>query len=239
MLLVVTSAFDPALPFLQAEPRVAILVPAHLSQPGIEHETLRGEAARLITSRGLLCMGDVDGVVTCIARVAESELPHVHADDRAYVAAEMTAFLASLLSELRCPLFNRPTGAHLGGLSWTAQHAWRVAKEEGIPFCASLDCREVAHFVALDFEPLPIKWSHEEGHRAHFHARGAGANDASGGWLGAIEAQIVRRISRRAGVRLLQVELCLRHGGLRNVSPSPALDATMLEALCNVCGARR
>jgi hypothetical protein len=213
MLLVVTSAFDPALPLLQADPRVTVLVPAHLSQPGIVYQPLRGGDARLSGSRGPLRMQDVEGVVTCIARVGERDLPHVHPDDRAYVAAEMTAFLAALVSELRCPVFNPPTGAHLGGLSWTPQHAWRVAREAGLRACARAACEEVVPVVALDGQPL-----------------------ASTRKLDPERSDTVRRISQRAGVRLLQVDLCGHDGGVHRVSPQPALTPAILEVVFAVCG---
>jgi hypothetical protein len=48
--------------------------------------------------------------------------------------------------------------------------------------------------------------------------------------------ETVRRISQRAGVRLLQVDLCGRDGGVHKVSPQPALTPAILEAVFAACG---
>jgi hypothetical protein len=61
---------------------------------------------------------EIRGVVTRLPWVAEHELVSIIPADRAYVAAEMSAFLAFWLSDLKCPVLNRPTPGSLNGPSW-------------------------------------------------------------------------------------------------------------------------
>jgi hypothetical protein len=49
--------------------------------------------------------------------------------DRAYVAAEMSAFLAAWLSDLVCPVLNRPTPGSLVGPSWRREQ-WKSAAQQ-------------------------------------------------------------------------------------------------------------
>src|SRR5215813_9231603 len=103
MLLVVTSASDPDLALLAARPSVTVVVPSHLSQSGWLYRVGVGARAQLITSRGTMRADELSGVLTRTQRVWTSDLQHIHEDDREYVAAEMTAFLAALIQELPCP----------------------------------------------------------------------------------------------------------------------------------------
>jgi hypothetical protein len=57
--------------------------------------------------------------------VYPQELGHVHEDDRAYVASEMTALLAWWLHMVPVPVLNRPDRAALCGPGWRPEQ-WRV-----------------------------------------------------------------------------------------------------------------
>jgi hypothetical protein len=131
MFLVVTSSTDPDLSLFKSLPRTAIVVPAHLSQPGWFYEVSKGEHARLVASTGVLFAHDISGVLTRIKRVWPGELPHINEEDREYVASEMTAFLAALLNELPCVVVNRPAANCLLGPPWTAEHWKRTAADAG------------------------------------------------------------------------------------------------------------
>lgn len=63
-------------------------------------------------------LGEIRGVVTRLPWVTELELVSIMSADRAYVAAEMSAFLAFWLSDLNCPVLNRPTAGTLNGPPW-------------------------------------------------------------------------------------------------------------------------
>lgn len=72
--------------------------------------------------------GDVAGVLSLMSEVLPTDLPHVAAEERAYVAAETTAFLGAWLRATACPKLNPPSFTSLRGelhpLSWRA-HALR------------------------------------------------------------------------------------------------------------------
>jgi hypothetical protein len=205
MLLVVTTLLDPDLPLFAAHPRVTLVVPGHLSRPGWCYE-LGSTGTRLWTSRGAVAARDVRSVLTRVARVRAADLPNVHGADRDYVAAEMTAFLAALLGALPCPSFNRPTGIDLAGLPWTDQRAWRAAAEEGISVCASGDpsCDDVMAVPVLDGEVA-----------AEMPPPGDCAKTAV-------------RMAALTGARLVQVDFCMHHGGMRRVRPFTRMNQRLL-----------
>jgi hypothetical protein len=61
---------------------------------------------------------DIAGVLTRLRWVWGGELVNIVPEDRAYVAAEMSAFLVFWLSGLICPILNRPTANSLNGPGW-------------------------------------------------------------------------------------------------------------------------
>jgi hypothetical protein len=65
--------------------------------------------------------------------VLEGDLLEIVPEDRAYVAAEMTAFLLSWLSSLQCSVLNRPTPAGLSGPYWRPERWVQAAVKVGIP----------------------------------------------------------------------------------------------------------
>jgi hypothetical protein len=81
-------------------------------------------------------VGEIEGVLTRLPAVGESELVGIVSQDRSYVAAEMTAFLTAWLSELPCPVLNSPTPGQLMGRSWTREQWLLTAIELGIPAAA-------------------------------------------------------------------------------------------------------
>jgi len=76
---------------------------------------------------------DLAGVLNCVPEVSEQELGHIVAEDRAYVAAEMNAFLLSWQSQLSCPIVNRPTPGCLCGPAWRLERWILTAAALGIP----------------------------------------------------------------------------------------------------------
>jgi hypothetical protein len=72
-------------------------------------------------------------VITRLGCVTAADVPHIDAVDRAYVAAEMQAFLAAWLRALPCPVLNRPSATCLAG-NWWSPHKWVLtAARLGIP----------------------------------------------------------------------------------------------------------
>jgi hypothetical protein len=79
---------------------------------------------------------EITGILTRLPCVFEQELTEIILDDRAYVAAEMTAFLLDWLSELKCPVLNQPTPTCLLGPYWRQERWVYTAAQIGIPIHA-------------------------------------------------------------------------------------------------------
>ncbi len=91
-----------------------------------------GTPNRAVIGGELVEASDIDGVLTRLPSVTETELGHIVDVDRAYVAAEMTAFLAAWLADAACPVANRPTPVCLMGPYWTPERWARTASALGI-----------------------------------------------------------------------------------------------------------
>src|SRR5262249_26018668 len=79
--------------------------------------------------------------------VPVEELGHIVAEDRTYVAREMTALLTAWLTELPCQVVNRPSAACLAGPGWSADRWRHVARGLGIPVVSGR--RRSSHPVAV------------------------------------------------------------------------------------------
>ena len=94
---------------------VCLMTPRDLSQPGWRHHVgATGEEWCVVSGRPIRT-ATLQGVITRIPCVSPADLTHITGEDREYVAAEMTAFLASWLTRLRCPVLNRPDATSLMG----------------------------------------------------------------------------------------------------------------------------
>jgi hypothetical protein len=92
----------------------------------------RVELAGIIGGRRL-AGHQITGVITRLRCVTEEELPHIVPEDRAYVAAEMHAFLFAFLAALSCPVVNPPSPACLCGPN-LREVQWReLARKLQIP----------------------------------------------------------------------------------------------------------
>lgn len=101
--LVLAREGDPALARLAAlaPGRVRHVRPRDLSRPGWRYVAGEPEEARAVADGEVLAAADVGGVLCRIGALVEADLPHIHPADRAYVAAEMNAFLLAWLSQFR------------------------------------------------------------------------------------------------------------------------------------------
>ena len=112
---------------------VSVLPPAGLSAPGWRHDPERPDGDRLIIDGQVRRPDQLTAVITALDAVAPSDLPHVVAADRSFVAAEMTAFLRSWLRTLACPVLDRPTMLALSGSAGDRAVWSRAAAELGVP----------------------------------------------------------------------------------------------------------
>ena len=171
-----------------------VLTPADLSERGWRFEP--GDPARstAIISGCPVPSAAITGVCTLLPRVMPHELPHIVEDDRAYVAAEMTAFLLSWLSSLPCPIVNRPRPGSLDGPAWSA-FRWRTeALRAG--FEVSEDHTAAASLTLIGGECF-------------------GATDGK-------HTQAALRLATAANVHVLSIEFD-RHSRVISASPRPDL----------------
>lgn len=137
VVLVVASAHDTvASAFVRRYARqgVRLLQPRDLSTPGWRYELGARAGPSRVAVAGRQCSDEhLAGVITRLASVTPSDLPHIDPGDRAYVAVEMTAFLVAWLERLSCPVLNRPTPVCLAG-EWYSPQTWvHRAHRLGIP----------------------------------------------------------------------------------------------------------
>ena len=104
-----------------------------LSVVGWRHYPGAPEASTARVGGREVRMGHIAGVLTRLPYISDAELSHIVTDDRAYVAAEMMAFLVSWLSQLTCPVLNRPTPSCLVGPYWRQAQWVYIAAQLGLP----------------------------------------------------------------------------------------------------------
>lgn len=110
-----------------------VVSPADLSQPGWTHYVGSLRLSRAYIGAREVREEDISGVLVRIASVGLEDLDHIVESDRAYVAAEMTAFMLAWLSGLGCPVLNRPNAQSLGGPAFRDEQWVHFASLIGIP----------------------------------------------------------------------------------------------------------
>jgi hypothetical protein len=135
VIIVIASRHDQAARTLvarQGTDSAALLTCEDLSVPGWRHYfAARGVSVAVIGGREV-AIEEITGVVSCLPSVSEPELLHIVPADRAYVAAEMTAFLLSWLSALSCPVVNKPSPTCLSGPYWRPEQWAYYAAQVGM-----------------------------------------------------------------------------------------------------------
>jgi hypothetical protein len=97
-------------------------------------------AGTAVISGRVVPMDNIRGVVTRLSWVTERELVAIAEGDRGYVAAEMSAFLVAWLSDLVCPVLNRPTATSLIGPALRREQWIRLAREVGVRVLPETRC---------------------------------------------------------------------------------------------------
>jgi hypothetical protein len=139
MIVILASRWDPtanATAASWAHRPVGVMTPQDLCTAGWRQHL--GAADRItpdvaVVQGQLIPQQDITGVLTRLPWVTDSEVVEIAAHDRAYVAAEMTAFLLFWLSRLKCPVLNPPTPMCLSGPYWRAEQWAQLAARAGIP----------------------------------------------------------------------------------------------------------
>lgn len=136
MLLVLASRQDEsarALVAAWAGHPVRLMTPVDLLRAGWRHWAERPEAGTAVIGGEEIAVSAISGVLTRLPAVGEDDLLEIAAGDRGYAAVEISAFLLAWLTELRCPVLNRPTAASLAGPNWRRERWAREALRIGIP----------------------------------------------------------------------------------------------------------
>lgn len=117
--------------------QACLLTPENLSVKGWRYNTEDIDNSILVANGLPVVSHEVLGVFTRLHGVLEADLPHIVPADRAYVAAEMSAFLLAWLFALKCPVLNRPTPTSLSGPYWRQEKWISTAARLGIPVATS------------------------------------------------------------------------------------------------------
>jgi hypothetical protein len=130
LILIVANRFDLAARQLAesgSERGAKLLTCEDLSVPGWRYYGGSAPRSTRVMVGGLaVAPAEISGVLTRLTYVWEQELVHIAAEDRGYVAAEMSAFLMAWLSALDCPVLNRPVPGCLAGPFWRSEQ-WAIA----------------------------------------------------------------------------------------------------------------
>ena len=136
MLVVVGSRHDPgACEIVQQWERwgAALLSCEDLSASGWRYSPSDHAASRAVVSGQVIPDAAIRGVLVRRPWILQQELTWIAAADREFVAAEMSAFLLAWLSQLPCPVLNRPRGSSLCGPNWQPQQWAHMAANVGFP----------------------------------------------------------------------------------------------------------
>lgn len=169
-----------------------LLTAEDLSVAGWRHYLDSGQSSTAMIGGRAVNPEDIKAVLTRWPAIHEREITHVAHDDRSYVAAEMTAFLRSWLTQLKCPVVNRPTATTLFGPAWRPEQWVHAAARLGI------HVRPVLRRTGTD----------PAGPKLPNHRPSSVVTVVGERYFGAVDpflGQQARRLARAAGVDLLAV----------------------------------
>jgi hypothetical protein len=110
----------------------ALLSCEDVSTPGWRFRPADCQDSIAVISGQRIPARQIRGILTRRPSILQEELSHIADNDRAYVAAEMNAFLLAWLSGLNCPTLNRPTALCLSGPNWRPEQWLHAAHLAGI-----------------------------------------------------------------------------------------------------------
>lgn len=124
-----------------------LLTPLDLSKSGWSYRVGNIDSSTAVAGGIKISVRDIKGVIVRLPWILEDYLDYIIPQDRAYIATEMSAFLMSWLTALKCPVLNRPTPSSLLGPDWCNEKWVYTASQLGIPVYSS---RKLADFTAVD-----------------------------------------------------------------------------------------
>ena len=215
MIAVLASRFDETARWLVARWAAAgacLLTCADLSVSGWRYHLSQPLAGTAVLGGREVPLTDIRGVLTRLPCVSDLELLHIVPADRAFVAAEMTAFLTCWLSGLSCSVLNRPSPGCLTGPSFRAEQWAAAAAKLGMPI-----------------RPARARLGLRPSHEARREAPTATVTVVGNRCFGAVDGVLLRqapRLARVMGVDLLGVHFSSPGPGavFVGVTTSPAVD---------------
>jgi hypothetical protein len=117
----------------QWESCATMLTAEDLCAPGWSVSVPRCGAGAAVIGGRIVRPDQISGMLTLRPWIFAPELRTIHPDDRAYVAAELNAFLLEWLMAQSCPVLNRPSLSSLAGPNWRAEQWIHAAARLGIP----------------------------------------------------------------------------------------------------------
>jgi len=207
MLVVLAYRYDSAAHALVQRWRAAgeqavLLTCADLARPGWRYVAGNPAAGFADIDGQVIATSAIRAVVTRMPAVGETELGHVHEEDRSYAAAEIQAFLLAWLSSLECPVLNHPSPSNLGGPWWSLAQWVQRARHLG------LAARPVTYRAVFEADDSPGKERRVDGSSIFVDVVGHRAFLAGGREPSDSEAALARAavsLARDAGVELLRV----------------------------------
>jgi hypothetical protein len=204
VLAVLASVLDPAARDLVAAwsaAGAALISAQDLSREGWSFRIADPRGGTAVVEGRRVPVRELDAVLTRRPAVVAEELAWIDPADRAYMAAEMNAFLVAWLHALPCPVFNRPTPNALTGPAWGPLHWAAAAGGAGVGWVP--DEHGPTHDVVV-------------------------CGRACVGAASPVEAVDARALARAAGVELLGVRFCEQ--GACAATPTPRLDEEHVRA---------
>ncbi len=183
----------------------AMLTAEDLSRPGWSFSAPRTSGGVAVIGGERVRCSEISGILTLRPCIFQGELADIHADDRAYVAAEMNAFLLAWLAAQSCPVLNRPSAWCLAGPNWRPEQWTQAAARVGIP-------------VHTRRRHVPGAGSASEDAIAEVIAVG----ERTFGFDDLIFAGWARRLARAAGVALLCARFSQEDRRFLSAHPWPA-----------------
>jgi hypothetical protein len=137
MIVILASRYDKTAEWLATRWAAAgadgcVLTCEDLSVSGWQYRPSQPLAGTAVVGGREVATNAIRGVLTHLPHVSDLELIHIDPPDRAYVAAEMTAFLTVWLSDLPCRVLNRPSPGCLTGPSFIAEQWVAAASKLGM-----------------------------------------------------------------------------------------------------------
>jgi hypothetical protein len=182
-----------------------VLTCRDLCRPGWRYRPGRRDGTAVIDGESVE-VAEVEGVLTRLPAAMPWELREIDGKDRHYVASEMNACLVAWLSELECPVLNRPAPWSLMGPPWTPERWTLEARRLGIPVV------EVRSVVAdLPATALPVAESPAPESGRDITSVTVVGRRVIGDTTG-IRGDAALRLAGAAGVQLLRVHFVADEG---------------------------